>query len=133
MVEELLGDIGTLPSAVNGIPKIYWLNLWDKMDPLSGSLETPSSNTGLEIRIDNCHVNFASLNPISCHCGYLRNPTALALLTRVIFARHNPYRRRQEGCGFLGPGTIGTVARYASHFFIALIWATILFSAFLLF
>jgi len=126
VVEELRGDIGTPPFAVNGIPQIYWLNLWDKVDPISGSLETPSSNTSLEIRIDNFHVNFRSLNPLSCHCGYFKNPTVLELISKVIFEHHNPYSRQKERFGFLGPGKFGKISNLPGYLFIALTWAAIL-------
>jgi pimeloyl-ACP methyl ester carboxylesterase len=126
VVEELRGDIGTPPFAASGIPRIYWLNLWDKADPISGSLETPSSDTSLEIRIDNYHVNFRSLNPSSCHCGYFKDPTVLDLLSKIIFERHNPYRHREENFGFLGPGKFAKIPNLPTYLFITLTWAAIL-------
>jgi hypothetical protein len=86
VVEQIRGDIGSIPFAKNRTPHIHWINFWDRADLVSGSLETPVSRGLAHLRVDN--VEIASLSfpaPTRSHSAYFENPTVLRTIFDVIF------------------------------------------------
>lgn len=133
VVEEIRGDIGELPFWNGKSPVIYWLNLWDRADPISGSLETPASAIHQFLHIDNVHVNFPSPVPFLCHSRYLHSGEVQHLLREVIFHHHNPYRNKARECRFLGPGRFKTIANLPGILSFITLWTTTLVVVWLIF
>lgn len=113
VVEEVRGDIGTVPFARNRQPHMHWMNFWDQGDIVSGALETPSNNRWLDLRVDNIHVtNYLFPAPGACHSGYFANRIVMEKIFEVIFENkysfHDIPIKPDEGRSydflFMGPG-----------------------------
>ncbi|MCP4965319.1 MAG: hypothetical protein GY926_08780 [bacterium] len=86
VVEELRGDVGTIPFAKNRKPYLHWINIWDQADLISGPLQTPSSAKNPNVSVDNLQVRNGRLPfPAAAHGRYTRNPEVLSILLRTIF------------------------------------------------
>ena len=113
VVEEVRGDIGTAPFARNRQPHMHWMNFWDQGDIVSGSLETPSNNRWVDLRVDNIHVtNYLFPAPGACHSGYFANRLVMEKIFEVIFENKysfhdvpiKPDEGREYDSFFMGPG-----------------------------
>jgi hypothetical protein len=90
VVEELRGDIGTIPFAKNRKPYLHWINIWDQADLISGPLQSPSSAKNPDVGVDNLQVRNGRLPfPVAAHGRYTRNSEVLSILFRAIF--HGDY------------------------------------------
>ena len=86
VVEEIRGDIGSVPFAKNRKPHIHWINFWDRADLVSSSLETPMNRGLAHLRVDNVEVSSLSFPlPGRSHSAYFENPAVLRTVFDVIF------------------------------------------------
>jgi len=97
---EFRGDIGTAPfTRAAGQLKVHWINVWDRLDIISGSVESPAPDTIHEnrkalplIMVDNVHVNnMAYMNPGAAHNAYFDNAKAVEILSEVILDNRGAY------------------------------------------
>jgi hypothetical protein len=88
VVEDLRGDIGTIPFAKNGKPHIHWINFWDLADIISGSLETPTNRKLFRLQVDNHRVaSYLFPNPAASHTAYFCHLNVLEYMFAAIFKR----------------------------------------------
>ena len=110
LVEDLRGDIGTVPFVNRRIPHIHWINVWDDADLVSGSLESPTA--ALQARgadepvrgarnppvrearnlVDNVHLEGSAFpDPVAAHIRYLCSRSFVALLFGIIVHREKSF------------------------------------------
>jgi hypothetical protein len=88
VVEELRGDLGTAPFAKNTQRHIHWINIWDKADVISGSLESPANRRRHAFRVDNVEIaSFEFPAAGKSHSAYFDHRGAVEILFRAIYER----------------------------------------------
>jgi hypothetical protein len=86
LVEDLRGDIGTPPFTNNRNPQVHWINVWDRADLVSGSLETPSNRKLVTNTVDNLEVSsFGFPAPAASHSAYFEHREVLGILFGAIY------------------------------------------------
>ncbi|MEM9663627.1 MAG: hypothetical protein AAF970_01760 [Bacteroidota bacterium] len=120
VLDEVRGDVGTVPFAHNRKPHIHWINIWDQGDPVSGALHTPSNKKWVNLRVDNLHVtNWFFPSPGASHSGYFNHQKVMALLHAVIFHQAHSFSTVPRGSkneplydtAMVGPGRFSKVTR----------------------
>lgn len=134
VIEELRGDIGTMPFTDKDGPQIHWINFWDLGDSFSNALVSPTHcprltakerANNLRIQIDNFHVaNFSFPHPIASHFGYFDNEKVIGALFQIVYGGKGAFDRGIENppiksedyfANFVGPGD--PVDSVRSHYF----------------
>lgn len=139
VVEELRGDLGEVPFAVEHKPHIHWINFWDRADLVSSSLETPCNKLLPHLRVDNCQVaSYQFPDPMKSHSAYFEHVEVLRIIFAAIFNRGFSYQTApvQTTGGSsdiaaqnVGPGTLMRSTPILQGLMLALPWlmlATIL-------
>ncbi len=86
VVEDLRGDLGTLPFTVRERAHVHWVNVWDRADVVSGPLTTPTNRTRHDLTVDNVEVGIGSaLNPGAAHSAYFTSSLVRGWLYEIIF------------------------------------------------
>lgn len=130
VVEEVRGDIGTVPFAKNRKPYIHWVNYWDQGDVISGALETPSNPQWAYLRVDNVQVrNFWFPDPGASHSGYFQHEGVIGDLFSMIFQRGWSFRlapgstqARDYEQLYVGPGKSQGVALFFQAIALLIPW-----------
>jgi len=134
VIEDLRGDIGTMPFTDKDGPQIHWINFWDLGDSFSNALVSPTHcprltakerANNLRIQIDNFHVaNFSFPHPIASHFGYFDNEKVIGTLFQIVYGGkgafnwgiENPLIKSEDYFAkFVGPGD--PVDSVRSHYF----------------
>ncbi len=88
VVNDLRGDLSTLPFSYDGEPHVHWVNYWDQGDAISGPLHTIVGEH-IDIRrqrVDNVRIaSYLWPNPAGSHTGYVRNLHVLGDIGDMIF------------------------------------------------
>ncbi len=142
VVDEIRGDIGSVPFAKNRKPHIHWLNFWDQGDVISGSVESPSNPRITNLTVDNVHVdNYLFPNPSQSHSGYFENRSVLKVLFAAIFDGEHALKDaplvENEGYDYasmsLGPGKRQATQRFFLGIIVALPWIVVALVALVLY
>jgi hypothetical protein len=92
------------PSRPRKRERIHWVNIWDRADLASGTLETPTNVKGHIIRVDNYEVAYKGFpGPGSAHTKYLDNDDVLKLLDRILFKNESNFTTRSTNAPAIGP------------------------------
>lgn len=85
-VEQVRGDLGTEPfTRADGSTRIRWVNVWDRGDVISGSIETANARQRPDLRVDDVEVALRAFpSPGGSHLGYVADAGVVALLTRAL-------------------------------------------------
>ena len=86
VVEELRGDIGTLPFSRKGWPLVHWINFWDQADIVSAPLFSPANRGFPDIHVNNVEVSNGTFpDPAGAHTGYFENPEVVKTIFQATF------------------------------------------------
>jgi len=102
IIETTRGDLGTPPFAgpkTSPIPRIHWINFWDRADVASSALYTPAN---YEFKphyvVDNFEVAGSCFpDPSSAHLDYFNNPIVLGAISEVFFDNKYSFVDLPEG------------------------------------
>jgi hypothetical protein len=93
VVDDIRGDIGTVPFAKNRKPNIHWVNYWDRADIISAAVESASSRNAPQLQVDNVQVSSYFLGlPGRSHLGYFEHEWVMADLFSMIFHGSHSYK-----------------------------------------
>ena len=112
MVEELKGDIGSIPFSKSGRqPHIHWVNFWDRGDPISGPIETVASYILREQRVDNVQIsNYLFPDPAASHTHYFRHRRLIKFIFEAAYLDAHSFTHPQKNdqmrpvWPWIGPG-----------------------------
>lgn len=135
IVEDIRGDLGSAPFALatdaDTIPHVHWINFWDKGDIIGGSVESPSSRSRGDLRVDNVEVaNLRFPNPGDSHSAYFDHRGVVREVFEAIFDRKGsliepllakPYTAEAEK-RFLGPGRGMSYIRIIQGLYLVVPW-----------
>ena len=138
IVEDIRGDLGSAPFARTAgadiIPHVHWINFWDKADIIGGSVESPSSRSRGDLRVDNIEVaNLRFPNPGASHSAYFDHKGVIREVFEAIFDRKGsmvmpplakPYTEEAEK-RFLGPGSGMTHIRWIQGLYLLVPWVVL--------
>jgi hypothetical protein len=86
VVEDLRGDLGTAPFAKNTKRHVHWINIWDKADVISGSIESAANRRKHAFRVDNVEISsLAFPAPAASHSAYFENRCVIEIIFRAIY------------------------------------------------
>ncbi len=132
VVEEVRGDLGEVPFASNRKPHIHWINIWDRADLVSSSLETPCNKLLPDLKVDNYEVSsFRFPDPVKSHSAYFEHAEVIKIIFEAIFNRRYSYKTApREGpqgapnysAQNVGPGTRLPFTAPLQSMMIALPW-----------
>lgn len=93
VVEEVRGDLGEVPFAANRKPHIHWINIWDRADLVSSSLETPCNKLLPDLKVDNFEVSsYYFPDPVKSHSAYFEHAEVIRIIFEAIFNRRYSYK-----------------------------------------
>lgn len=92
IVEDIRGDLGTLPftetAGARPVPHMHWINVWDRADIIGGSVETPSSRSCGDLRVDNLEVSMLRFpSPGTAHSAYFEDAHVMREVFEAVFDR----------------------------------------------
>lgn len=132
IVEDVRGDIGTVPFAKNRKPHVHWVNFWDAADVISGPVETATNPRDPWLRVDNVQVQSLRFpDPGASHSAYFQHRDVMARAFAMIFQgdvslrgyRKTAEEGQAELDGFLvGPGAGAPGQRTTQGVALALPW-----------
>lgn len=86
VVEEVRGDLGTVPFTENRKPHVHWLNFWDAGDVISGPVESASNARDAWLRVDNVRVQSLRFpDPAASHSAYFANEDVIGRIFDLVF------------------------------------------------
>lgn len=90
IIESSRGDLGTHPfvgQKSSPVPRIHWINFWDRADVASSALYTPANYVFKSLYVvDNCEVAGSCFpDPSSAHLDYFNNRTVLRSISEAFF------------------------------------------------
>ncbi|MEZ4699929.1 MAG: hypothetical protein R2834_06335 [Rhodothermales bacterium] len=113
VVDDIRGDIGTVPFAKNRKATIHWVNFWDRADIISGAIDSASSRSAPLLMVDNVQVsNYLLGLPGPSHSGYFQHERVMSDIFSMIFHGAHSFKnppRNEKGWPdldqvMLGPG-----------------------------
>lgn len=132
VVEEVRGDLGEVPFASNRKPHIHWINIWDRADLVSSSLETPCNKLLPDLKVDNFEISsYYFPDPVKSHSAYFEHAEVISIIFDVIFNHRYSYKMapREGSHGApnysaqnVGPGTRLPFTAPLQSMMIALPW-----------
>jgi len=130
VVEEVRGDLGSVPFSDNRKPKVHWLNFWDAADVISGPVESASNARDAWLRVDNVRVQSLRFpDPAASHSAYFTNEDVVGRIFDLVFEgahslRGNTKMAREalSEAALVGPGSGSVVPRVVQAIALAIPW-----------
>lgn len=135
VVDEMRGDIGTVPFANNRKPHVHWINFWDQGDIISGPIESQTNKGMPDLQVDNVHANsYLFPSPGASHSGYFKSRFVIGHIFSAIFEGKYRFSKltvvqgkgRDYNSAKLGPGAFKSIPRFCQYLVMALPWMILL-------
>jgi len=121
VVDDVRGDIGTVPFTKNRKQHIHWVNYWDRADIVSGPLHSTSNRQWSYPRVDNVEVkSYRFPAPGKSHSGYFKHKKVIGDIFDMLFHNTHSFRNgaikelnsTEEKGLFIGPGIVSKNALF---------------------
>lgn len=130
VVEEVRGDLGTVPFSDNRKPHVHWVNFWDAGDVISGPVESASNARDAWLRVDNVRVQSLRFpDPAASHSAYLANEDVAGRIFDLVFREAHSLRKNTKmarealsDAALIGPGTGSALPRVVQGVALSIPW-----------